>query len=132
HQQLLDGADFAELAAEHSEDGAASRGGELGYFGRKKMVPEFEKAAFALEKEGDISGPVKTQFGYHLVKLTGRKPAGPVPFGMAKRGIISGLQTSVTNQVWQEKLVKIRASSDLAIEQEIVDSLKRKYFPENK
>jgi parvulin-like peptidyl-prolyl isomerase len=67
--QLLEGADFAELAKQHSEDpGSAVRGGELGSFGRGRMVKPFEDAAFAL-KEGEISDVVKSDFGYHLIKV---------------------------------------------------------------
>ena len=66
-------ADFAELARENSEDpGSASKGGELGYFGRGRMVPAFEKAAFAL-KIGQISDPVLSRFGWHIIQLEDRR-----------------------------------------------------------
>jgi peptidyl-prolyl cis-trans isomerase SurA len=69
-RQLLDGgADFAELAREYSEDpGTAAQGGDLGCFGRGELVPEFEEVAFQL-KPGEVSEPVLTEFGYHLIKL---------------------------------------------------------------
>ncbi|KGF04113.1 foldase protein PrsA [Anaerococcus lactolyticus] len=67
--KLDKGADFAALAKEYSKDTAnAANGGELGTFSRGQMVKEFEDAAFSL-KEGEISGPVKTQFGYHIIKV---------------------------------------------------------------
>lgn len=70
--RLANGEDFAELASETSQDtGSASQGGDLGYFGRDVMDPAFEEAVFALENEGDVTEPVKTEFGYHLIKLTG-------------------------------------------------------------
>ena len=66
---LADGADFATLAETYSEDpGSAANGGDLGFFSKGMMVPEFEAAAFALEP-GSVSEPVKTQFGYHLIKV---------------------------------------------------------------
>lgn len=65
------GADFAELAKEYSLDGSAQNGGDLGYFGKGRMVQPFEDAAFALEP-GEISEPVQTQFGYHLIKVEDR------------------------------------------------------------
>ncbi len=67
--QLDDGGDFAELAKANSECPSGSRGGDLGSFGRGAMVPEFETAAFGLEV-GEVSGPVETDFGYHLIQRT--------------------------------------------------------------
>jgi parvulin-like peptidyl-prolyl isomerase/Tfp pilus assembly protein PilF len=73
--KLKDGADFAELAKEYSTDpGSKDKGGDLGWFSRGRMVKEFEEAAFAL-KVGEVSAPVKTQYGYHIIKLTDRKAA---------------------------------------------------------
>ncbi len=65
------GEDFATVAREVSTDGSAQQGGDLGYFSRGRMVPEFEKAAFAASV-GSIVGPVETQFGYHIIKVTDR------------------------------------------------------------
>ena len=73
-EMLKNGSDFAELAAAYSLDGTAQSGGDLGYFARGIMVPEFEQAAFDLEI-GGISEVVQTDFGYHIIKLTDRKPA---------------------------------------------------------
>ena len=78
--QLEQGADFAELAEEHSEGPSAPRGGDLGLFGRGQMVPPFEEAAFALEP-GEVSDVVETQFGYHIIQVTEKVAGGPVPFG---------------------------------------------------
>ncbi len=71
-RQLEQGADFATLAREHSDDpGSARRGGDLGWFGRGRMVEPFEKAAFSAPI-GRVVGPVETRFGYHLIEVTGR------------------------------------------------------------
>ena len=75
--QLDGGADFALLAAEHGTDGTVTQGGDLGWFVQADMVPEFAVAAFALEA-GTISDPVKTAFGWHLIKLDERRPR-PAP-----------------------------------------------------
>lgn len=80
-KELQGGADFAALAASRSADtGSAAKGGDLGFFDRGRMVPEFEAAAFALQKKGDISPLVQTQFGFHILRLDDRRPAGVRPF----------------------------------------------------
>jgi foldase protein PrsA len=79
-EELDHGKDFAELAKEHSTDTSnADTGGDLGYFGKGEMAEEFEKAAFALEN-GAISEPVKTEFGYHIIKLVDKKAAKTAKF----------------------------------------------------
>ena len=73
-KQLDDGADFAKLAKEKSTDtGSGAKGGDLGYFTKGKMVKEFEDYAFKDGVEGKISDPIKTQFGYHIIKVVDRK-----------------------------------------------------------
>ena len=67
--QLGDGADFADMAREHSDCPSSRSGGDLGIFGPGAMVPEFDKAAFELDVE-EVSGPVVTDFGVHLIKRT--------------------------------------------------------------
>ena len=71
--RLKKGEDFAELAKELSKDtGSGANGGDLGWFGRGAMVPEFEKVAFALEV-GEISEPIQSQFGYHIIQALGHQ-----------------------------------------------------------
>ena len=68
-KQLADGDDFAKLAKLHSQCPSGRSGGDLGYFGKGQMVKPFEDAAFKA-KAGDVVGPVKTQFGWHVIKVT--------------------------------------------------------------
>jgi peptidyl-prolyl cis-trans isomerase D len=73
--KVKSGADFAKLATQYSEDDASKvKGGDLDFFSKGQMVPEFDKNAFSM-KPGDISDLVKTQFGYHIIKVTDKKPA---------------------------------------------------------
>jgi peptidyl-prolyl cis-trans isomerase C len=91
------GEDFAALAKEHSQDGSASQGGDLGFFPRGRMVPEFDQAAFAL-KPGEISEVVSTQFGYHIIKLTEKKQGSTVPFDQVKPQVVEYLSNQKKQQ----------------------------------
>jgi peptidyl-prolyl cis-trans isomerase C len=70
-QQIENGADFADVAKEHSDCPSGRQGGDLGQFEQGRMVPEFDQVVFN-EEVGKVHGPVKTQFGYHLVEVTER------------------------------------------------------------
>jgi peptidyl-prolyl cis-trans isomerase D len=85
------GADFAALARKHSEDGSASNGGDLNFFGRGQMVKEFEDAAFSLQV-GGLSDLVRTSFGFHIVKVTDSREARTVPLEEAREAIRSELK----------------------------------------
>lgn len=78
--ELDGGADFAELAKANSTGPSAANGGDLGYFTKGRMVPEFEAAAFALEQGAYAKEPVQTQFGWHVIKVEDRREASPPPF----------------------------------------------------
>jgi peptidyl-prolyl cis-trans isomerase C len=71
-KRLTDGEEFAAVAKRFSSCPSGKNGGDLGWFGKGMMVPEFEKIAFE-EEVGKVVGPVKTQFGYHVIKVTGKK-----------------------------------------------------------
>ena len=79
-EQLAGGADFAELAAEYGTDGTKTRGGDLGWFVYGDMIPEFSDAAFGIANIDDVAGPIQSPFGWHMIKLTGRRdrPAPPL------------------------------------------------------
>jgi peptidyl-prolyl cis-trans isomerase C len=97
-KQLDGGASFEELAKAKSTDGAAAQGGDLGYFSSGQMVPEFEKAAMALEVGAYTKEPVQTQFGFHVVKVEDKRAKKPPEFDKVK--------DQVRNVVLQENYVK--------------------------
>jgi len=90
-KQVREGADFAELAKANSDCTSKAKGGNLGFFGRGRMEPPFEKAAFAL-KVNEVSDVVETPDGYHIIKVTDRKEAGVTTFEQAKDDIIKMLK----------------------------------------
>lgn len=71
-QQIADGADFGDIARNHSLCPSKGNGGDLGEFGRGQMVPEFDQAVFS-GKVGEVQGPIQTQFGYHLLEVLSRE-----------------------------------------------------------
>jgi peptidyl-prolyl cis-trans isomerase D len=97
-RQLLNGGDFAALAAQYSDDGTAQRGGDLGWFGPGRMVEPFEKAAFGA-RIGRIVGPVETQFGYHLIEVTDRatEEAQVADFALTLRASVQTLNRVQSN-----------------------------------
>jgi peptidyl-prolyl cis-trans isomerase C len=95
------GEKFEDLAKQYSLDGSKEYGGDLGYFTAPEMVAEFSKAAFALKK-GEVSQPVKTDFGWHLIKLEDRKMGGAQPFDQVKGAIRNILVRKKVQQVVDE------------------------------
>jgi peptidyl-prolyl cis-trans isomerase C len=99
-KKIDEGGDFAELAKEFSEGPSGQKGGDLGFFGRGDMVPSFEEAAFALEV-GQVSEPVETRFGYHLIRVFDKRPSSTTPFETVKGQIEQFLK----NQKMQEAVM---------------------------
>lgn len=105
------GEDFAKLATELSKDpGSADDGGNLGYFGHGQMVPEFEQVVFKLKK-GEVSAPVKTQFGWHLIKIEDQRLRKPPAFDVVKDRII---QSELLRKA-QEKAMALRTAAKIKI-----------------
>lgn len=97
-KQLREGADFATLAKEHSTDpGSGSRGGDLGFVGRGRMVPAFEQAAFALAQPGDLSEVVESGFGYHIIRLDEKQSDRITPYSEVKAGLKNEVVTKAKN-----------------------------------
>ncbi|MBQ6776156.1 MAG: peptidylprolyl isomerase [Synergistaceae bacterium] len=102
--ELKAGKSFDVVAKEFSTDpGSAANGGDLGEFPKGVMVPEFEKAAFDLKEPGDVSEPVKSQFGWHIIKLGEHIPESAMPFEQVKAHIVEELREQKTQEALQEK-----------------------------
>ncbi len=113
--KLDKGESFKKLAKEKSTDPSASRGGNLGWFGKGMMDPDFEKAVFALKKVGDVSEPVKTKFGWHIIKLTGRKAASIRPLDKVKALIEQKLMQDKQKKAYDDILAKLKKAADIKI-----------------
>ena len=110
-KELQAGADFAALAKQHSSDTvSAENGGDLDFITKGVMDPEFETAAFALAKTGDLTGVVKSSFGYHIIKLTEIEAAKVKPLAEVKAQILAAVQTEKATDKFtelQQKLAEV-------------------------
>lgn len=113
-KQIRAGSDFAELARKHSEDSTATMGGDLGYFARGRMVPAFEMAAFALTP-GAVSEPVRTEFGWHLIKVEEKITAKALPEAEALAMVHQQLLAGRRADIGKEVLQRLRAAANVDI-----------------
>ena len=120
--QLKSGAVFEELAKKNSVDSAAAKGGDLGWFGKGSMIPEFENVVFAL-KEGATSGIVKTKFGYHIIKLTGKRPAGIRPFADVKDQIKAKIEPEKQQEVFKKLKDDLKKNAKYTIKEDVLKGL---------
>lgn len=110
--QINSGADFAELAREHSSCPSKAQGGSLGSFTRGRMVPEFEAAAFS-QDVGQIGDVVETQFGYHLIRVDSRSEAGSTPFEEVKEQLTTYLGNQKQQKIVQDYVKQLRDGADV-------------------
>lgn len=111
---VKEGKDFAELAKEYSDCPSKENGGDLGFFPRGAMVKPFEDVAFTLN-EGEISDVVETQFGYHILKVTGKKEQQEISFEEAKDRLKQGLLEQKTNQEIRKWIEDLKAKATIEI-----------------
>ena len=118
---------FEELAKTNSVDTAtAARGGDLGFFGQGRMVAEFERAAFALEKPGDLSAVVQTPFGFHIIKLIERKEGPPKPFEDVKERIRVAMTNQRRQDLVTQRFDKVKADAKIHVDE---DALSKAEIP---
>lgn len=112
---IKSGEKFADVAKKVSEDpGSAENGGDLGFFPRGRMVPEFDTAAFSL-KTNEISGVITTQFGYHILEVTARKPAQLMPFDDVKEKLADYLKQRKGSEITRAYVADLRSAAKVEV-----------------
>ncbi len=119
---LAGGKNFQDLAREKSIDATASRGGDVGYFRKGQVVPEFENACFEL-KMGDVSPIVHTQFGYHIIKLTDKKPETVRPFEEAKPMLENELRIKERNDLFDKLVIDLKDKYRVRVEDDAIKAI---------
>ncbi len=120
--QLKKGGNFEELARKNSADASAAKGGDLGWFARGAMVSEFEKTAFSL-KEGEVSNVVKTPYGFHIIKVTGKRPAGVRSFDEVKDQIKASMLPAKQQEVLQNLKESLKKSAKISIKEDALSQV---------
>ena len=115
--KIKKGEDFEELAKQHSQCPSSAKGGNLGYFPRGSMVPEFENAAFDL-RVGEVSEPVKTDFGYHIIKLNAKKAARKKPYEEVKDEAGNKLLREKRKQAIDQYTGKLKENAKITVNEE--------------
>ena len=106
-EEIAGGKTFEEAAKAYSSCPSKDAGGNLGEFGRGQMVPEFEEAAFALEV-GTVSAPVKTQFGYHLIRVNAKTEAKPISYNEARQSIYERLVAEKQQAAYRSRVAQLK------------------------
>lgn len=117
--------DFEKLAEEFSDDSSGKNGGSLGWFERGRMVAPFEQAAFSLQKPGELAGPVETEFGYHVIRLLGHRPAGVEPFDSVKEALIRNEEASFRRAAVGREYERVGKLPGIETNQEAIRALVR-------
>ncbi len=128
--KLAAGVDFNTLAKQLSDDPSAARNsGHLDWFSAQGMDPAFSKAAFALPKEGAVSEPVLSSFGYHLIRLEGRRPSRMRSFDEVKDEVLDEMRQDYVNKQRDDRIATLRNSKDVKINDAAVQGLLKKVDP---
>ncbi|MDD5010095.1 MAG: peptidylprolyl isomerase [Syntrophorhabdaceae bacterium] len=120
-ERLKKGEDFVELAKKYSIDpNAKASGGEIGFHPKGTLLPEYEAAAFKLTKVGQVTGPVKTQFGYHIIRLEGAKPPAYVSFDEVKDFIRQQLIQEKQKELLEKYIEELKKAAKITINEELL------------
>jgi parvulin-like peptidyl-prolyl isomerase len=131
-KKLIAGADFNATAKELSDDPTAkSNGGQIGWFTRDRMDPSFSQGAFDMKNVGDISEPIKSRFGYHLIRFEGRKAAELRPFEAVQPKIMADLRKRYVETQRDTRTEAIRLDPDLKVNEPAIDALVHPLDPES-
>lgn len=122
YTRLMRGEDFEQTARSRSVDPTAQRGGDIGYFPRGQLMPEFE-AGFAGLEVGEISEPVKTKLGYHIIKLTDRREPQVMPLDKVRDDVRKRLFALKRREMFEQMLEKLRKDTDIKINENILEDL---------
>ena len=129
--KIVAGADMNALAKEISEDPSAQQnGGRLDWRAREQLDTQFARAAFALAKPGDLSQPVQSKFGYHIIRLDDKRTGGQRPFASVKDSIIAEMRKAYVEQKRNERYAAIRNDPAVVVNQPAVDALVTRIDPE--
>jgi parvulin-like peptidyl-prolyl isomerase len=113
-EKIRKGEDFGEMALLYSQDASSKDRGDLGYFKKGELLPAFEKEAVRLQA-GEVSGLVRTQFGFHIIKLLDRKGGGPAPFEEVREKVQADYYEKEMEKAFNEFLSKLKEKSVIEI-----------------
>jgi len=119
-QKLKEGADFGQLAAQYSKDPSKEKGGDIGYFAKGQLMPEIEDACFKLEV-GQVSDIVKTQFGYHIMKLTDKMEPHPVELSEVKGTIEKELRDKSQRESFDGLVKSLKSKARVKINEKLLE-----------
>ena len=121
-EKLKQGASFEELAEKRSKDAASKKGGDVGYFSKGQLIPEFEKACFELEL-GELSDVIKTQFGYQVIKVTDRKSPEVQEFSSVGNIIKKDLERKRKTELLKELIADLQNNTKITINEELLSEV---------
>lgn len=123
-EQIVKGGIFSDIAKEYSDDPSVNKnGGDLGLFAKGAMVKEFEEAAFGLASVGEVSIPVRTPYGYHVIRLIRRSPEGVAPFESVKDELVKAEKGKFRDRVVSEEFDRVSKVDGVQVNQDVIKEM---------